>query len=338
MYSNKSGSSIRHLKELIKEFIWAFSVVRKKNKKKDIILLTSRRSGSTWLAELMSVENGIRSVDQPLSARQLDQERLNYIPICENEQLIYLNEEEKNKVKEYLALISNGTVHVNEPWEFWSKRFSFIVTRHFYKITDASSLIEFFAFNTDSHLIFLTRHPIAQALSTIKRGWGLTCKAYLNNVYFVEEYLNEGTYELSRNILDQGSQIEKYALNWVLENLVALKKCTEIEHCINLSYEEIVMYPEKIIMFLTEELKLNDSDKMEKRVLRPSKTINQDTSAYRKLSDTTSSEDMHFMIKKWKEEIDDKTERKVFDILESFGVDKYEFGNYLPAEKHLNIK
>jgi hypothetical protein len=44
------------------------------------------------------------------------------------------------------------------------------------------------------------------------------------------------------------------------------------------------------------------------------------------------------MIKKWKEEIDDKTERKVFDILESFGVDKYEFGNYLPAEKHLNIK
>ncbi len=326
-----------HFAGLVKQFVWNSTIVEKSDEVKDIFILTTRRSGSTWFAEVLSADKGNKLIDQPLSILRLGLGDFAKIPIMESSQFISLSSYEEEKLKRYIEAILSGERHINEPWRFWESTFSLKTKRHVLKITDASSLIEWFNMEFNAHVVYLVRHPIPQALSCIDRKWSLTSKAYLNNKFFVDNYLTNGLEGYSWDIWNNGNELENFVLNWVVENVIPLSKITTMKECMMFNYEENVLFPFRTIDLLVNKLNLSDADLLRKRFYKPSKNMDSGTNAFNKLENLNSIEEFKFMIERWRKKVSTDDEKRAMKILEKFELDVYMFGELAPSPKYCNF-
>jgi len=327
-----------YLAGLYKQLVWNTTRINNNRSEKDIFILTSRRSGSTWFAEVLSTNKGNKLVDQPLSVYRLGLGDYASIPIMESGQFISLSHDEQLMLKKYVQEILTGERHVNEPWKFWEPTFSFNINRHVLKITDASSLIDWFSREFDAHMIYLLRHPIPQAISCIDRKWSLTSKAYLMNKYFIENHLKNGLEDYSWDIWNKGTKLQNFVLNWVFENLIPLKKIESLKNCHMFNYEENVLFPLKTIDILISKLHLSDAELLQNRFYKPSKNMDSGTKAFNRLENINNADEFKFMIERWRKRVDNKEEKKVMKILERFELDVYEAGKLIANKKYCNFK
>ena len=58
-------------------------------------------------------------------------------------------------------------------------------------------------------------------------------------------------------------------------------------------------------------------------------------SLFKKINEAIMKEPQ--VIKKWKKEINQKQEKEIFDIIEKFDIDIYEFNKFIPNKKYLNF-
>ncbi len=315
---------------LLKRAIWSLTSVHSEAATNSMALFTSRRSGGTWVSEMISSVKEIRELGQPLSIRQIaDSGEDIGIPVFEYGQLVGLDEEEKTAIEAYINRLLTGAAIVNAPWRFWETSFSWQAQRLVLKITDTNSLIGWFSDTFDLPVVYLVRHPIPQALSCIKLGWGLTTKAYLRKRQFVETYLTTDQEALAWDIVESGSELEKFVLNWVLENLVPLRKATASTTWTRISYEEAVAHPSRIIEVLVRVFDLSHREKMQAAVHQPSRTTRQGANGVAN-SDTEDMDRSH-LIERWKDEIDVEEQKSLMSILEHFDIHYYEYGSVMPT-------
>jgi hypothetical protein len=91
---------------LIKNLIWNIFNRHYKGPDRDIVIFTTRRSGGTWLTNIIETQKNIKSVNEPLSqARAEDMKQKRFLPNPNYAKYLSLNEAEKKQVFDFFNLI-----------------------------------------------------------------------------------------------------------------------------------------------------------------------------------------------------------------------------------------
>ena len=105
----------RQLKNLLKVAIGKFNFHRKDPKKKDIFIFYTRRSGSTWLMEIINSQKGIRWIADPLDVNRnvafSQRHLLPDIPPSNRPRFIHLDDAEKEMLYQYFDKLLKGKIH-----------------------------------------------------------------------------------------------------------------------------------------------------------------------------------------------------------------------------------
>jgi hypothetical protein len=327
--SNQLEDSI--IKSLAKEAIVKVSNIHRRGNKKDIFVFSGRRSGSTWLMDILYSQPKMKFCAEPLYLKRWNRHKTK-LPRRENSKFIDLTKKEEIILKSYFNAILNGSIQVSPPWNIREKGYSFFTNRYVIKICNGLSLINWFEENFDVYIVYSVRHPISNALSIINLTWKDTAGAFLNNRFFVENYLDDSQLKYAKNIKKNGSRLQKFVLEWTLENLIPLHTIKkEKKNWIVLTYEEMVLNPEKIVGLICNKLNLEDEEVMLESINKPSRT------ATMKSAKHIDEKNIGFILKRWKEKVSDKEEKEVFEILKVFEIDIYKYGGFIPNSSFLNF-
>ena len=301
--------------------------------KPDILILSSPRSGSTWLMEVLAAEPGVKDIDEPLMKPRLDYYGINglrtrwrYASLNPSEQQIF-----RDLFQEHRVIKSFGSTKVFHP------DFNFFSNRRVIKVIRATPLVDWFARETSLQVIHLIRHPIPQSLSCIQRRHDHHLHEYLRDAAFVEEHLTDDLRTFVERIIDEGSDLDRFVVAWCLDNLVPLKKLKVNEDVpwLTVTYEEMVLATEDLIGLLANRLNLSDSQRLLSKVKRPSKVT--DSSSQQTVEKILEG-DRRFLIEKWTSKVTEEQERGAFEILERFGIDAYHPGRGMPDPNLLHFE
>ena len=103
--------------------------------KRNLVLLGSRRSGSTLLMQMIAQEKRLKYIDQPFSPFGASRQQIEKLPRIADGLFTSANATERLQVFEYLNAIETGVLHVNEPWRFWSDEHDIKSDRLVFKTT-----------------------------------------------------------------------------------------------------------------------------------------------------------------------------------------------------------
>lgn len=319
----------RELRAVAKEAIWLAFTRHTPGPKRDICLFCTRRGGSTMVMEAIAANKGVKFLDQPLevTTESLTAAQARAMPKVESGELVSLDLDEEQRLKDLLGAIFAGSLPVNAPWRFWRRDFDFRTDRLVLKIVGAKALIDWFDSSFDVDIVYVTRHPIPQSLSCIHNRWTLTAKAYLRNESFVAEHLDDGTLARCWDVLRAGSPLDRFVLNWALENLVPIRLLPDRPHWSFVSYEATVLDP-GLLLHLAEALDLDDAEAMLRSVGRPSRSSG--------LSSPTTREriaggDRRALLGGWRRHVSPDEERTAMASLDLLGIDLYRPGDDLPG-------
>lgn len=299
--------------------------------KKDILILSSPRSGSTWLMEILYTQPGIKYINEPLAKNILDYN--NYIPIKTRWNYITLNKHEKKILHEYF--INDEIIKYFGPVNIFNSNYKLFTNRRVIKVIRANCLIEWFAHEFNFHIVYLIRHPISQALSCIKRRHHCEISEYLDDKNFVKSWLSSSQLKFVNKILNSGNQLEKYITEWCLDNIIPLNVAKNDNKIITITYEELVLNSGEILNILFRKLELENFNKMLSKIHTPSKVTD---SSSNKTKIKIRSGDSDYLIKKWKDEVTLIEEKNLLSILEKFYIDAYKFDHILANKEFLYVK
>lgn len=312
-----------------KELVW-LTVRYEHGDRPDICLFCTRRGGSTWLMEIIAANRGILPLNQPLEilTPNLTPYQYRRLPKFDTGQVVHPEPDQERELRAYVDDLMAGRIRVNAPHRFWASDFRLRTDRLLLKIGDAKSMMDWFDTNYDVDIVYLTRHPIPQALSCIRNGWLTSTSAYLRNDWFRSEVIGDDQLCTYATDLDRtGDQLERYVLNWVVENLYPLRVLAERPHWLSVSYEECVVDQERVMSEVAARLGLTDLDRMRRAAARASRSSG--------LSDAAAlaairSGDRDRQVAGWEVQLDDADRAAAARVLDRFGVTLYSPAGPMP--------
>lgn len=210
--------------------------VDRSDSRRTVFLLSSGRSGSTWLSALLQSIPATRTIFEP------------FHPVHGNSTLApyryrYISEQDDDReLDAALGSILDGTLR--SPW---SDQFNPILPvtfkRRLVKEVRANLLAPWLTRKQpDAKFIFLVRHPIPVAFSQLKGGWKLSSRRLLEQEQLIDE---SGLKALSKfGWPDSG--FESLILFWAIENSVALQSARNAGAEI-VRYEDLVLQPQQTL-------------------------------------------------------------------------------------------
>ena len=302
------------------ELLWYLTCVHKQGAEPNILLFATRRGGSTFLMELIAANKRIRSIDQPfeVSSEFATAAQVADLPLFEDGQLSSLDERSARRLQSVTERIFAGKVVINAPRRVWRRDVAWRSNRLVLKILDAKALIGWFAETVPCEIVFLTRHPIPQSLSCIRNRWTLTASAYLRDERFVEANLSDTALATAHDVMRSGTQLEQFVLNWVLENVAPIRLLPDYPDWLHVRYEDCVTDPSGVLDTVATRLRLEDRERMQAMVQRPSVSSAMSTSQTRELIEQGRAA---AVVTRWRRDIDGDVETWCNQLLETFGID-----------------
>ena len=303
-----------------KELLWYATCRHQQGDRPNILLFATRRGGSTFAMELIAANRGIRSLDQPLEIHgpSTTAAQTARVPIYRQGQITSLDESSEPQLQKLMDDIFAGRVVINAPTRFWRTGALVRSDRLVLKILDAKPIIDWFDTHLDCRIVYLTRHPIPQALSCLRNRWSLTARAYLEDHRFVETNLSAGALALAHDTVRTGSELRRFVVNWALENVVPMRLLGDRPQWVHLRYEDCVTDPTGTLDRLAAHLDLPDTARMQAVVTRPSVSSRISTSDTRS---TIASGRASQVVSRWRDEVDTTDRRWCDDLMETFGID-----------------
>lgn len=127
--------------------------------------------------------------------------------------------------------------------------------------------------------------------------------------------------------------MEKLVLSWCLQNAVMLKQ--RKEGWLTLTYEQLVMEPDKMLNVICDDLEFKEPEKMKAAWGQPSaSTYQSDTGTQKLLAADSTKEKTQYLIEKWRKIVKDDEERHLMSMLERFDIDIYKHGDLLPNKEY----
>jgi hypothetical protein len=185
--------------------------------KPNVLLYSIPRSGSTWLLELIWSQPDFKYANEPLNIKTAWRQGKSGI----NGFKELYTEEVREKVVSYFKGFVEGKHHFMNPNPL-RKHSRLFTSRIVFKVIHGGEFfINDIAQQTNSKIVYLLRNPIAVALSRqqIPRTEELTSD-------FVLSKFSSDEQRFAKEIISNGSDMEKKIMLWCLQNKFALQQRT----------------------------------------------------------------------------------------------------------------
>jgi len=306
-------------RELLRETVWWATTRHRRGDRRDICLFATRRGGSTWCMELIAANRGVRSMNQPLEtlSPNLTLSQALELPRFPHGQITSLSGPSAAAMERFVGRLLDGTLVVNAPTKFWRPGFRVRTDRVLLKITDAKAVIGWFDEHFDVDIVVVTRHPVAQALSCIRNAWTLTSDAYLADPAFCEANLGDAAGRC-HDVARSGSELERWVLNWALENVAPLRMLPSHPQWLHVRYENAVTDPDRELERMATALQLDDVEAMRTVLRRPSGSSSLSMGGTR---NAIGRGDREAMVNGWRAKVDPADLVAAGRVLEGVGID-----------------
>ena len=331
--TRKMIRSTPRLREPLRKLLTGIAVHRPGNQD-DIVIVSCKRAGSTWLMQMIAATPGIRSVNEP-DLPELVAER--GLPTG----LEGMVEPHFRKVLEVPVgaderfrsfYFDSRITRLRGPYDPLSPSFHLLTHRRVLKIVHGTAIAEWLA-EQRLYPVYLVRHPIPSALSIVRSGTTARAEANLRHAGFRTRFLDERQVNLGWSILGSGSALEKAVLEWCLDNMGPLRAVkARPQRWTVVSYEELMLSAPSLIPILGQRLGLDHPERMLRALRIPSPSTHGDSHA--KLQDEGPME----QIRTWQRDIDSETEAGLFRIVDRFDIDIYRRGSAMPDRAYRNLQ
>ena len=328
---------IDNLKYAYKSLIWNYLNFHRVDLGNNIFVFTSRRGGGTWLSECISATRGVTAVIEPTENGWknpfLNFEKV-YMKSLVDRGGVAASDADNEWLVDFIGQILSGELKMGQPWNILDPGFDFITRRLCLKMHVVKHKIDLLAEKfPEVKSVYQIRHPIPQALSAASYESGIWVNSYLEDQQFCDRYVNPVIEVLIGRIAVEGSAIEKYALEWCIENIhpLSLMK-NEKSNWLFLTYEQLVTDPVWGARTLSNALEL-DFDKTLSRMGQASRTTSDQNKR-----DILSNEDLDHEEKSqrllggWTKNVSREEKILVQEILDTFEIDLYSAFEILPNE------
>lgn len=182
-------------------------------------------------------------------------------------------------------------------------------------------------------LIYLLRHPVANSISrTVQPRLDL----FLGSPYYSQLVEDSANIKDIRTQAARGTTLQRAVISWCFENLVGLKSPDNAG--LLLTYEELVLNPEKSCDLLIRLLQLKDRASMLASFERPAINI--------RISRAETIETMRSpnalqrrirLVSKWQQMVSPQQCREAQQVLDLFGIDAYTATDVLATNRYLRF-
>ena len=133
------------LKDILRRVLYfLFNICHEQGSKKNIVLFSTRRGGSTWLSQVISSgETNLRYYDHLFSWYQTEFNSRRFFDVYKNNQEIYATPNNRD----YFELVNSGKHIARTVVNPFSKDFVRKSTRVLYKVTEGKGLFDWFVLN-----------------------------------------------------------------------------------------------------------------------------------------------------------------------------------------------
>jgi hypothetical protein len=203
-----------------------------------IVLASSSRSGSTWLADMLSVALQLQQVFEPLHPRYsaTARELTGFDPKQDHVSSFYLRPgHPAPEWDRFLAAILTG-----QKRNAWTDTVPVVAFPQGYliKLIRANLLLGYLWDRFQPKLIYLVRHPCAVVYSRLRLRWTANTQALLAQEQLVEDYLRPWVADIER----ETDAVAAHGLVWAAENLVAQRELAQRPHR-RVFYERLMIDP-----------------------------------------------------------------------------------------------
>ncbi|GEM_PF-6167771 len=324
-------------KVIIKTLLKGIHKHKKQNN--DIFIFTLPRTGSTLLSEILNTNSKVKTASESFALNNSNKQILlkyfdtNFL----SERYTDTSNNEFRALIRYIDDISKGKTWNSYYWSDFKSHFhNFKTNRTVFKTHKITYQFDnIMNHYKDDFALYLVRHPISHSFSRIRNNWDTYIKQYLESGKIKNQISSENQLKIS-DILTTGSLLDKFVLSWCLENFVFFKKLqnnTLPKNILPVTYENLVLNPEKTIKNICLRSNIEYSNKMVKLLNSPSKGIVHSTN---KTKEQITLGNKSFILSNWREKISKEEERKAFEILDLFDFNFYSFQNDMP-QKELQI-
>ncbi len=323
LHSTLSKVVSQQTKYSLYNFYRNLTSVHKAGELPHVFLFTTPRSGSTWLMELIWSQPGFKAVNEPLDLR---------VPLVREHLGINTWEELQSNaslplLQRYIEGYCANKIHTTEPAPWLNRYYKPVTHRIVFKVIHGGeNRVNWFRDTFKSKVVFFTRHPIAVALSHRKFP---RLEAYINSDF--SKHFTSTQLDIAAATIRNGSKLQKGVLDWCFQNALPLRD-RQSDWAV-LTYEQLVLQPELVIEYLADKLLLPDKKRMLGLLERPSSVTRKSDEETKRLLDGRSNESRcQRLVSKWKDKVSDEEERDAMQILDTFGIDAYSSGSFLPTQ------
>jgi len=293
----------------------------------NVFLVTSPRSGSTWLMELIWSQPGFKCCDEPLNLRHPTVKRATGIASWREMD----SAAGATKLERYFRDICSGRLHSADSLPFRGKYHRFRTDRIVFKLLHgAEGLIGELAAKCNARVVILLRHPIAVSLS---RESFPRLSAFRNGD--AAAGFSAGQLRLADRVIASGSHLEKGVLTWCFQNSISLRGLQPDWTVV--SYEQLVLDPEPVVAHLAERLELIDQALILSRLTEAAGNQGKSDASTRQLLAEQASgrlDKRRALVEKWRSQVTSAQEAAAMALLPAFGLDAYRAGRLLPDRRY----
>lgn len=322
------------IRETLRTILTSTNFHKNQKNSNDIFLFSSKRSGSTWLMTLLATEPGLRYVNEPLGRKFITKSILNKDNDLK-EAFVGNKLFEIPNIETFRKYLDNPKhTKICSAYNIFQNSYHLLTNRRLFKIIHANSVVDIInCLYPENPKIILIRHPIANILSIcnfVRRcNFRLEIEPFLQSDRFTS-ILNHEQLELIERILKRGTLLEQWALQWSLDQLMLFRLIKKNQKNVTIiSYEQLILEPEKVFDYLGKKLNLTKTDKIIKNMNVPSPS----TTTVRR--DFISKSNKEQKISSWRKKIKHNEAVRIFKIIDAFGIDYYTLQTNLPINKYL---
>ncbi len=309
------------LKNILRPPLAKLTTVHRSGQLADIAVVSSPRSGSTWLMEIIATQPGMKYINEPDHKDLL--KRYGALRIPPRWCWLSLAPHERQDLAQYL--LDDRRSGLFGPVNPFTAEQSWRTNRRVLKLIRMTALVEWLdslGFNT----VYMLRHPIPQARSCMTRHHLVRLDEFLADTVFLQ-CLNTDIVSYVRRVAAHGDPMLQFVTQWCLENIVALDSPLAGRRFAITTHERLIIDPVAETERLARVLSLGRRDLLLRRVSKPSKTTDTSSTATR---DSIRSGESSRLLEAWRRDLSPKEESRLFDPLHVFGIDLYACGEILP--------
>lgn len=266
---------------------------------KTVIIVSTQRSGSTWLSELLNYKLHYRFIHEPI--RKTENKTLRKYARK------YIRPDQKDEylksIFESWLLCKRRSYHLNR------KNYNFICYGRLIKDVGSNLLLKWLHVNFPSvPIIYIIRNPLLVVSSCKNVSWlsPVNPQFWRDQKDLWDDYLIP-----FQDLIDSSkSETEKYILEWCIQNYVPKKQFKDYEWKV-VFYDDLVRNPEITLKGIFKYLKVEFDKKILKKTQLPSLTS----------EDIVKSKDK--MLNKWEDILSTEEIATIIKYVQIFGLTKY---------------